>query len=270
MIAPTVTATYQTLVLEADGEVLTVTISRPDALNALSHQVLTELADLLRRVAAQSSYAFRGMIIIGAGQRAFVAGADIREMAIMTPDEGEAFGALGQEVTELLEAVPIPVVAAVNGFALGGGCELAMACDYAYCTENAIFGQPEVALGLIPGFGGCVRLQRLVGPGRAKEMIYTGRRVDAAEALRIGLVSAVFPTRESMIEAAHASLALVAERSPVAVSLCKEAIGGMYGLTTSEALALERQAFRRAFLTEDMREGTSSFLGKRAPSYPGR
>ena len=155
--------------------------------------------------------------------------ADISEMADMTPDEAEAFGRLGQHVTELLEALPFPIIACVDGYALGGGCELAMGCDYAYGTERAVFGQPEVTLGLIPGFGGCVRLQRLVGPGRAREMIYTGRRVEAEEARRIGLVNDVFPTRSEMMAAARESIAMIADRSPVAVGVCKAAINGVYG-----------------------------------------
>ncbi len=188
----------------------------------------------------------------------------------MTPDEGEAFGRLGQEVTRLLEELPVPVIACVNGYALGGGCELAMGCDYIYATKNAVFGQPEVSLGLIPGFGGCVRLQRFVGPGRAKKMIYTGRMVDAEEAQRIGLVNRIFPTRESMWEAARKSLNEVATRSPVAVAIGRATINAANGHPTGAALEIETAAFRQAFTTEDMREGTQAFLEKRSPAFASR
>ncbi len=206
---------FKTLRIDRSEFILTVTIDRPDKHNALSTVVLTELAELFTKLPGRSEV--RGIVITGAGDRAFVAGADIKDMSAMSVEQGIAFGRLGQEVTELIEALPIPVIACVNGFALGGGCELAMAADFIYATEAAAFGQPEVSLGLIPGFGGCVRLIRLVGPGRAKELIYTGRSVDAAEALRIGLVNRVFATRREMMAAAAESLALIVKRSPVAV-----------------------------------------------------
>ena len=252
-----------TLKIEYVEQLVTVTVNRPEALNALSEQVLSELRDFL----TGPLDGVRGMILTGVGERAFVAGADIREMAVMTPDQGEVFGRLGQQVTELLEALPVPVIACVGGYALGGGCELAMACDYIYATPNAVFGQPEVKLGLIPGFGGCVRLQRYVGPGRAKELIYTGRRVDAAEAERIGLVNRVFGSHAEMLFGALESLRTATVNSPAAIALCKTAINGAAGRTTTEALAVELAAFRSAFATEDMREGTDAFLAKRAPRF---
>jgi len=258
---------FETLIVGSHHGITTVTVNRPDALNALSVLTLTELKRLLTSLTTDGGFAVRGVVLTGAGDRAFIAGADIREMARMTPDEGEAFGRLGQEVTRLLEELPMPVIACVNGYALGGGCELAMGCDYIYATENAVFGQPEVALGLIPGFGGCVRLQRHVGPARAKEMIYTGRRISAQEAFRIGLANRVLPTRSSMLDAAAESLDEIAKRSPVAVSLCKATINAANGRTTAGALEIETAAFRQAFTTDDMREGTRAFLEKRSAAF---
>jgi enoyl-CoA hydratase len=260
--------TYQTITADDQDGITTITVNRPAALNALSRTVLDELVDLLESL-GESEHRTTGVIVTGAGDRAFVAGADIAEMAAMSPDEGEAFGRLGQRVTTLFGTIPVPVVACVNGYALGGGCELAMGCDFIFATENAVFGQPEVSLGLIPGFGGCVRLARYVGPGRAKELIYSGRQVRADEALRIGLVNAVFPTKEEMLAAATASLTEIAAKSPAAVAICKETIDSAYGRPTAEALDLEAASFRRAFTTSDMREGTAAFLAKRTPSFAG-
>lgn len=244
---------------ETDG-IVTVTVTRPEARNALSRQVLTELRDFLGTAA-------KPMILTGAPGPAFVAGADIREMAAMTPDEGEEFGRLGQTVTSLLEAVPAPVIACVDGYALGGGCELAMAADFIYATTAAVFGQPEVLLGLIPGFGGCVRLQQLVGPARARELIYSGRKVDAAHAQRIGLVNEVFGTRQEMFAAARLTLATIAANSPAAVALCKKTVNAARGENVHTGLELELAAFRQAFTTPDMRVGTAAFLAKREPVF---
>ncbi|GAA3614703.1 enoyl-CoA hydratase-related protein [Nonomuraea rosea] len=256
---------FSTLTVDDDDGFVTVGIDRPGVLNALSRQTLSELRQLLTSVVG-----VRGMILTGSGERAFVAGADIREMSAMTPDEGEEFGRLGQEVTQLIEAAPFPVIACVHGYALGGGCELAMACDYIYATAEAVFGQPEVRLGLIPAFGGCVRLQRYVGPGRAREMIYTGRTIDAAHALRIGLVNQAFATRTEMLAAAAESLRLVAANSPVAVALSKAAVNDARGRAIDAALDIEAHAFRRTFTGQDMREGTQAFLNKRKPAFPGK
>ncbi len=204
---------YQTLLVEQHSGIVTLTVNRPDKLNALSEVVLSELKDLLTGLAARSFPEIRGMLVTGAGEKAFIAGADIARMSEMSPAEGAAFGQLGQSVTLLLEALPFPVIACVNGYALGGGCELAMGCDYIFATANAVFGQPEVTLGLIPGFGGCVRLLRFVGPGRAKELIYTGRNVKADEALQIGLVNRVFATKQDLLAGAAESLEVMRWRA---------------------------------------------------------
>ena len=253
---------YQTLLLDEHDDVLTVTVHRPPARNALSQRTLTELRHLLATFAGP-----RALLLTGSEGPAFIAGADIREMAAMTPEEGEQFGALGQEVTRLLEQLPVPVIACVDGYALGGGCEMAMACDFVYATRKAVFGQPEVLLGLIPGFGGCVRLFRRVGIAKARELIYSGRRVDAAEAHRLGLVNEVFDNREEMFAAARLVLADIAANSPAAVSACKSVLDAVDGLSVDEGLRVELEAFREAFTTTDMREGTDAFLSKRAPTF---
>lgn len=253
---------YQTLVLDEHDGILTVTVHRPPARNALSEQTLTELRDLLTGLSGP-----RAVLLTGSEGPAFIAGADIREMATMTPEEGETFGALGQEVTRLLERLPVPVIACVDGYALGGGCEMAMACDFIYATRKAVFGQPEVLLGLIPGFGGCVRLFRRVGVAKARELIYSGRRVDAVEAQRLGLVNEVFDSRDEMFTAARLVLADIAANSPVAVAACKSVINAVDGLGVDDGLRIELDAFREAFTTGDMREGTAAFLAKRTPAF---
>ncbi|MFD0201491.1 MULTISPECIES: enoyl-CoA hydratase-related protein [Saccharothrix] len=258
---------YSTLLIDERDGVTTLTVSRPRARNALSGQVLGELDHFLSGIL--DGPAPRGVILTGAPGPAFIAGADIREMAVMTPEEGERFGRLGQRVTRLLEQVPCPVVACVDGYALGGGCEVVLACDFAYATRRSVFGQPEVVLGLVPGFGGCVRLQRLVGPAVARELIYTGRHVDAPEAARLGLVNAVFDDRDEMLAVARAVLGRIAGNSATAVSLAKAAVNASRGTTVAAGLAFELDAFREAFTTDDMREGTAAFLAKRRPAFTG-
>ena len=182
----------------AEGQIGIITINRPKALNALNADVLEDLKAVLEGVDQE---AVRCLIITGAGEKSFVAGADIAQMSTLTKAEGEAFGKKGNDIFRALEVFPIPVIAAVNGFALGGGCELAMSCDFRICSDNAMFGQPEVGLGITPGFGGTQRLARLIGPGRAKQLIYSARNIKADEALRIGLVNAVYPQAELMDQA---------------------------------------------------------------------
>ncbi|SED24392.1 enoyl-CoA hydratase [Amycolatopsis tolypomycina] len=255
----------RTVVVDLQAPVATVTVDRPAARNALSSRVLTELLDACASLGGNPAVA--GVVLTGAPGPAFVAGADIREMAALDPSQGAEFGALGQEVTRALERLPVPVIACVDGYALGGGCELALACDFVYATPKAVFGQPEVLLGLIPGFGGCVRLRRQVGPGRARELIFTGRHVDAAEAQRIGLVTELFDSREAMLAGARATITAVSRNSRDAVALAKKALNASRGRTVDDGLELELSAFRSAFTSPDMREGTSAFLGKREPVF---
>lgn len=259
-----------TLQLQTHGRVLTVIIDRPAKLNALNAQVLTELAEVAARVAATPRSEIAGVILTGAGDRAFVAGADIAAMSTMTPHEARAFATLGQAVPDAWEALDRPVIACVNGYALGGGCEMALGCDFVYATTSARFGQPEVSLGLIPCFGGCTRLARQVGPARARELVYTGRVFDAAQAQAWGLVNEVFPNIEAMLTAARKTLGEVAMHGPCAVAHAKQAIA--HGVTSGHlaGLSSERDGFAAVVATDDMREGTAAFLAKRPARFVDR
>ncbi|MCI9617898.1 MAG: enoyl-CoA hydratase [Eubacterium sp.] len=243
---------------EQDGYVGVITINRPKALNALNSQVLEELDAVLDAVNLDET---RALILTGAGEKSFVAGADIGEMSTLTKAEGEAFGKKGNDVFRKLETFPIPVVAAVNGFALGGGCEISMSCDIRICSDNAIFGQPEVGLGITPGFGGTQRLARLVGPGMAKQMIYTARNIKADEAFRIGLVNAVYP-QEELMAAAKKMAAGIAMQAPIAVRACKKAINDGLDATMDDAIVIEEKLFGSCFETEDQKAGMGNFLEK--------
>ena len=244
-----------------------VAIDRPEALNALNRETLTELRDRLRELATDTDT--RVLVLTGAGDRAFAAGADIKEMSDMSVLESHAWGTLGHECTRLLESMPKPTIAAVNGFALGGGCELALACDIRYASEQAKFGQPEINLAVIPGWGGTQRLARAVGPALAKDLILTGRTIDAAEALRVGLVSAVHPADELMEKTLEAAAAL-AEKSPVALSAAKDAVNRALQGDLGSGLSYEAILFAALFATEDQKEGMSAFIEKRAPNFRGR
>ncbi len=244
---------------EVQGAVGILTIDRPEALNALNGEVLQELDRALDGVDQDS---IRCLILTGGGERSFVAGADIAAMSRYTKEEGEAFSRLGNDVFRRIELFPVPVIAAVNGFALGGGCELCMACDFRICSENAVFGQPEVGLGITPGFGGSQRLPRLVGPGMALQIICTARNIKADEALRIGLVNAVWPKEELMGQAMKLAQA-VAANAPIAVRASKKAIREGLDLPMDEAVALEEKLFGSCFETADQVEGMSAFLEKR-------
>jgi enoyl-CoA hydratase len=252
--------------VDREGPVAVVIIDRPGSLNALNHGVLGELRERLVEVAKDP--AVRAVILAGAGEKAFAAGADIREMVGLSPLEARRFALLGQEVAAVLEGMGKPTIAAINGYALGGGCELAMACDVRIAAEGAVMGQPEVGLGIPPGFGGTQRLPRLVGPGRAAELIFTGDRIDAREAQRLGLVNRVVP-REKVLEEAKALAGRMAQRSGSAIALAKEALRRSQELGLREGLLHEAEAFALAFGTEDQREGMRAFLEKRKPGFKG-
>lgn len=270
---------FETIETELDDTLLTLRISRPHALNALSPQVIRELREAvstLRGALGPASsgdsapdWSIRGIIITGAGGRAFIAGADITEMRSMSREAALDYARDAHELTTWLEELPVPVIAAVNGFALGGGLELAMACDFILASENAIFGQPEVGLGLIPGFGGCVRLQRFVGAARARELILTGSKIDAEQALRIGLISRVLPDTHALLEAAHETARQSAAQAPTAVAAAKRTIRATRLLPDVEALAYERESFADCFDTADSAAGMLAFTEKRNPNFPG-
>ena len=243
---------------EQDGFVGIVTINRPKALNALNSEVLKEIEAAFDAIDLEAT---RAVILTGAGEKSFVAGADIGEMSTLTKAEGEAFGKTGNDVFRKIETFPIPVIAAVNGFALGGGCEISMSCDIRLCSDNAVFGQPEVGLGITPGFGGTQRLARLVGAGKAKEMIYTAFNIKADEAYRIGLVNAVYPQAELM-DAAKKMAAKIAKNAPIAVRACKKAINEGLDVDMDQAIVVEEKAFGSCFETEDQKAGMEAFLNK--------
>ena len=246
------------LKLEVADEIAVLTISRPAALNALNSQVLDELDATIDGVDLD---AVRCLILTGAGEKSFVAGADIAEMSTLTKEEGEAFGKKGNDIFRKIETLPIPVIAAVNGFALGGGCEISMSCDIRICSENAVFGQPEVGLGITPGFGGTQRLARLVGAGMAKQLIYTARNIKAPEAFRIGLVNAVYP-QEELLPAAEKMAAGIAKNAPIAVRNCKKAINEGLQVDMDQAIVIEEKLFGDCFETEDQKYGMAFFLDK--------
>ena len=243
---------------EVDSAVAVLTINRPKALNALNSAVLDELNAALDAIDLNE---VRALIITGAGEKSFVAGADIGEMSTLTKADGEAFGKKGNDVFRKIETLPIPVIAAVNGFALGGGCEISLACDIRICSENAVFGQPEVGLGITPGFGGTQRLARTVGVGMAKQMIYTARNIKAPEALRIGLVNAVYPIEELMV-AAKKMASMIASNAPIAVRNCKKAINDGLQTDIESGVAIEEKLFGDCFETEDQRYGMAFFLDR--------
>ena len=244
---------------EVQGAVEIITIDRPKALNALNPEVL---ADLKAAFEAVDQSAIRCIVLTGEGDKSFVAGADIGSMSTMTKAEGEAFGKLGNDVFLMIESFPIPVIAAVNGFALGGGNELAMSCDIRICSDNAVFGQPEVGLGITPGFGGTQRLARLVGMGMAKQLVYSALNIKADEAYRIGLVNAVYPLDE-LLPAAEKLAETIAKNAPIAVRACKQAINEGLQVDMDKAIVIEEKLFGSCFQSADQIEGMSAFLEKR-------
>ena len=256
------------ILVSCDGAVATITLNRPTVLNALNAALLDQLTDALGRIDADD--AVRAVILTGAGERAFAAGADIAELAdLEQPAAGIALARGGQRVTQRIEGLRVPVIAAVNGFALGGGCELALACDIRLASENAKFGQPEVSLGILPGYGGTQRTTRLLGTGAAMFLCTTGLIIDAVEALRIGLVQRVVPPSELIAES-QALAATIASKAPLAVAATKRAILDGAALALGDGLALEALHFGTMVATRDFREGTRAFLDKRAPRFEGR
>jgi len=260
-------AGFENVLYEAANGNAWITVNRQEKLNALNRATVQEIVAAAGRALADPEV--RVLLLTGAGEKAFVAGADIKEMSAMSAAEGQEYSRFLHASLAWLERSPKPVLAAVNGFALGGGCELAMACHVRLASERASFGQPEVALGLIPGAGGTQRLQRLVGRGRAMDLVLSGDRIDAAEALRIGLVNRVFPA-DGLREGVEAYAQTLKGRSPAALGRAIEAVVSGGEMSLDDALRMESALFGLCFATEDMREGTAAFLEKRKPSFSGR
>ena len=256
---------YEFLKVEHLDGITILKISAPKSLNALNSTILKELGGFIGSLDDKT----RVLIITGDGEKSFVAGADISEMAHLDEPQGFEFGKLGAQVFRAIETLPIPVIAAVNGFALGGGCELAMACDIRIASSKAKFGQPEVGLGIIPGFSGTYRLPKLIGQGYAKEMIYTGKVIRADEALRIGLVNAVYEPEELMDKAMEMAQMML-KNAPVAISLAKQSINEGYDLDADGAIGLENKLFSKCFATSDQKEGMDAFLNKRKAAFTGK
>lgn len=255
---------YQFLKIANKGSICTLTISAPQSLNALNSTILSEIEKIIDNLDKN----IRVLIITGDGEKSFVAGADIKEMANLDEIQGQAFGERGARVFRKIETLPIPVIAAVNGFALGGGCELAMACDIRICSDNARFGQPEVGLGIIPGFSGTVRMARLVGMGIAKELIFSGRNIKADEALRIGLVNAVY-TQDELIDKAREMATRIAANAPIAVRYAKECINKEFDMDADNAIAYENRMFGKCFATKDQKDGMHAFINKGKAEFKG-
>jgi enoyl-CoA hydratase len=257
---------YENLLFQVEDGIAVLTMNRPKALNALNTRTLAELDALLQAEARDP--AVRALVVTGAGDKAFVAGADISEMSAMTPAQARAFAELGQRAFARLEALPVPTVAAVNGFALGGGSELALACDLLYASERARFGQPEVNLGLVPAWGGTQRLARRVGAMRALEIVLTGDMYDAARAKEMGLCLEVLAP-DALLPHAKAKAKVIASRGPLAVAAAKRLVRAGADAGLPQGLALEAEAFGLVFASDDMREGTKAFLEKRPPRFKG-
>ena len=260
-------ADYENIRYEVDGFIATITVNRPSALNALNRQMLNEIGWALRD--ADGDARIRCVILTGAGDKAFVAGADIAEMAEQGATEARSFAAAGRAVGDVLEGMGKPVLAAVNGFALGGGCELALACDFIYAADKAKFGQPEVNLGVIPGFGGTQRLPRRVGLGRATELVLTGDLIGAEEALRIGLVNRVVPAAELMAEA-RKTAEKIAQKGPLAIAYARRAVRKSMELNLPAGNDYEAELFALLFATQDQKEGMHAFLEKRPAKFEGK
>ncbi len=257
----------QTLLFNINNGIATVTINRPDKLNALNAQAKSELRDVFTQIKTDSNV--NVVILTGAGEKAFVAGTDIKELTLLNSETGKEFSAKGQEVFDLIENLGKPMIAAVNGYALGGGCELALACHVRIASENAKFGQPEVNLGIIPGYGGTQRLARLIGRGRAMELILTGNQIDAQEALRVGLVNKVVPQADLM-GAAIAMAEQIASKGQIAIRMALKAVNMTQETTLSDGQQLEASLFGVCCDSEDFKEGTAAFLEKRKPAFKSK
>lgn len=255
------------VIFEKEVNVAIVTINRPKALNALNSQTLNDLDEILNILEGDESvYA---VILTGAGEKAFVAGADIAEMKDLNENQGKEFGLLGNKIFRRFEKMNKPVIAAINGFALGGGCELAMACDIRIASDKAKFAQPETSLGITPGFGGTQRLPRIVGEGKAKELIFTGDIIRADEALRIGLVNKVVAP-EILVDEAKALAKKIASNAPIAINLCKDAINRGMQVNIDKAIEIEAEDFGKCFSTEDQKEGMTAFIEKRSKNFQNK
>ncbi|GFZ32534.1 short-chain-enoyl-CoA hydratase [Clostridium zeae] len=252
------------VILEKEGNIAIVTINRPKALNALNSETLKDIDTVVSEL--EKDKEVYAVILTGAGEKSFVAGADISEMKDLNEEQGREFGALGNKVFRRLEVLDKPVIAAISGFALGGGCELAMACDIRIASVKAKFAQPESGLGITPGFGGTQRLPRIVGLGKAKELIYTGDIINAEEALRIGLVNKVVAL-ESLMDEAKALANKIAQNAPIAVKLCKDAIDRGMQVSIDEAIVIEAEDFGKCFATEDQKEGMTAFVERREKNF---
>ena len=257
---------YEDILFEVEAGIGTLTFNRPKVLNALKMGTLTEVGEVVRTI--EDDEEIRALILTGAGDRAFVAGADIKELQKLNPISAKNFALKGQEVLFALERLSIPVIACVNGFALGGGCEIALACDFIYASETAQFGQPEINLGIIPGFGGTQRLLRLVGRAKAKELCLTGVMISALEAKEIGLVNKVFPP-ENLLEETRKIASVIASKGRVATRAVKHVIDNGMDIDLQNACAIEMEAFALCFASDDANEGFGAFLEKRKPHFTG-
>jgi enoyl-CoA hydratase len=257
---------YKNLLVEIAEGIALVKINRPQVLNALNRETLLELQQAMREVERREDV--RAVILTGEGEKSFVAGADVAEIKGMSSAEALVFSRLGHEALGMIENLGKPVIAAVNGFALGGGLEIALACDFIYASEKAKLGVPEVTLGIFPGFGGTQRLPRLIGKGRAKELIFTGRMIDASEAYELGIVNKVFPS-DKLMDEVFKTARTIARNSPVSVTLAKGAVNAGYDEGREEGEAIEMTAWGNAFATSDQKEGMGAFLEKRKPQFKG-
>ena len=255
---------YENILYEVKARIATITFNRPKALNALNGALLAELSQALDEIAADED--IRVLILTGAGDKSFVAGADISELATFNTLKAKAFASSGHEIFKKLQGLPIPVIAAVNGFALGGGTEIAIACDFIYASENAKFGQPEINLGVIPGFGGTQRLPRLIGANMAKELIYTGKMISAEEALRLGLANKVVP-HDSLMDEVMKTAGTMASKGKVSLREAKQAINKGMNVDLASGCAIEIDAFALCYASPDAKEGTSAFLDKRQADF---